>query len=170
MGQWRSWALAFVLLAGVSLSARAQNSIQSINSSQQAGTEVVRIELAEPLAAVPAGFTVQSPPRIAIDLPNVSNAIGRSSVEVNQGNLRSVSVAEAGERTRLVLNLKQAAGYRAELQGKVLVLVLEGSGVPVAQKEPDQPVRFAESLYRDQLPLKEIDYRRGPDGAGRVVV
>ena len=55
-----------------------QNAIQSINSSQQAGSEVVRIELSEPLAAVPAGFTVQAPPRIAIDLPGVANALGKS--------------------------------------------------------------------------------------------
>ena len=82
MGQWRSWALAFAFMAGLPLCANAQNSIQSINSSQQGASEVVRIELAEPLAAVPAGFTVQTPPRIAIDLPGVSNAIGRSSVDV----------------------------------------------------------------------------------------
>ena len=46
-------------------------------------------------------------------------------VEINQGNLRSVSVAQSGERTRLVLNLKQPAGYRAQLDGKVLVVTLE---------------------------------------------
>ena len=54
----------------------AQNTIQSITSTQQAGSEVVRIELAEPLAAVPTGFTVQAPPRVAIDLPGVGNALG----------------------------------------------------------------------------------------------
>ena len=52
--------------------------IQSITSSQQAGTEVVRIELSEPLTAVPAGFTVQAPPRVAIDLPGVSNGAGQA--------------------------------------------------------------------------------------------
>ena len=84
---------------------------------------MIRIELSEPLAAVPAGFTVQAPPRIAIDLPGVTNALGKSSVEINQGNLRSVSVAQAGERTRLVLNLKAPAGYRAQIDGKVLIVV-----------------------------------------------
>ena len=69
MSYWRSCALAVVLMGVASISARAQNSIQSINSSSQAGSEVVRIELAEPLSAVPAGFTIRTPPRIAIDLP-----------------------------------------------------------------------------------------------------
>jgi type IV pilus assembly protein PilQ len=150
----------------------AQNTIQAITSSQQAGTEVIRIELSEPLSAVPNGFTVQAPPRVAIDLPGIGNGLGRSTVDINQGNLRSVNVAQAGDRTRLVFNLKQAANYKAELQGKVLVVVLEGSG-SVAQggtSPTGEPVHFAASQNREQLPLKDIDFRRGPDGAGRVVV
>ena len=171
MSKWRSRALAFALLVGLPLVATAQNAIQSINSSQQAGSEVVRIELSEPLAAVPTGFTIQTPPRIAIDLPGVANAMGKSSVEINAGNLRSVNVAQAGDRTRLVLNLKQPANYRAQLQGKVLLLVLEGTApVASAGNAPSESVHFAESLNRNPLALKDIDFRRGTDGAGRVVV
>jgi type IV pilus assembly protein PilQ len=171
MSMWRVRALALVLGIGAPLAGWAQNAIQSINSTQQGTAEVVRIELSEPLAAVPAGFTIQTPPRIAIDLPGVTNALGRSSVEVNQGNLRSVNVAQAGERTRLVLNLKQASNYKAQVQGKTLLLVLEPTGgAAVAQAASAEPVRFAESLNKDQLALKDIDFRRGNDGAGRVVV
>ena len=146
----------------------AQNAIQSITSSQQAGTEVVRIELLQPLTAVPAGFSVQSPPRIAIDLPGVSNAMGRNVVEVNQGNLRSVAVAQAGDRTRLVLSLKQASGYRAQIQGKTLLLVLDGAAPAVARTE--QPVQFAPAQNTDTQALRDVDFRRGADGSGRVVV
>jgi type IV pilus assembly protein PilQ len=171
MSKWRSRAIAMALWIGAPVAALAQNAIQSINSTQQAGSEVVRIELSEALSAVPAGFTIQTPPRIAIDLPGVGNALGRSTVEINQGNLRSVSVAQAGERTRLVLNLKQAANYRAEIQGKALVVVLDSAAPPVAaSSQNNEPVRFAESLNRSQLALKDIDFRRGNDGAGRVVV
>ena len=113
MAVWRSRLYAFLVLAGAALPAWSQGAIQAITSSQQAGAEVIRVELSEPLAAVPAGFTVQAPPRIAIDLPGVTSALGKPMVEINQGNLRSVSVAQSGERTRLVLNLKQPAGYRA---------------------------------------------------------
>ncbi len=172
--KWRSRALALALFVGACAPAMAQNAIQSINTTQQAGSEVVRIELSEPLSAVPAGFTIQTPPRIAIDLPGVSNGLGKPSVEVNQGNLRSVNVAQAGERTRLVLNLKKAASYRAELQGKVLLLILDGTAAPAATTTAaaasPEPVRFAESLNRNPLALKDIDFRRGSDGAGRVIV
>ncbi len=171
MGKWRERGLAIALFFGVSLSAWAQNAIQSINSTQQSGAEIVRIELSQPLPAVPTGFSIQAPPRIALDLPGVTNALGRSSVEINQGNLRSVSVAQAGDRTRLVLNLKQPANYRAELQGKVLLVVMEGTGPATATAAPSSDtVRFAENLNRDQLPIRDIDFRRGQDGAGRVVV
>ena len=149
----------------------AQNAIQSITSSQQSGTEVVRIEMAQPLTAVPTGFSVQAPPRIAIDLPGVSNAMGRSSVEINQGNLRSVAVAQAGDRTRLVLNLKQASGYRAQIQGKTLLLVLDGATPAVASAAPaDQAAQFAPAQNTDTQSLRDVDFRRGTDGAGRVIV
>lgn len=175
ISKWRSRALAFAVFLGASASAMAQNAIQSIDSTQQAGSEVVRIELAEPLAAVPAGFTIQTPPRIAIDLPGVSNALGKSNIEMNQGNLRSVNVAQSGERTRLVLNLKKASNYRAELQGKVLLVVLDSAAPPAANPSAataaaQPPVHFAESLNRNPVALKDIDFRRGADGAGRVIV
>jgi type IV pilus assembly protein PilQ len=169
MLKWRAVLMALVVLAAGGLgstSARAQNTIQSVTSTQQGGTEVLRIELSEALAAVPAGFSTQAPPRIAIDLPGVGNAMGRNVVEINQGNLRSVSVAQAGERTRLVLNLKQASGYRAQLQGKALILVLDaigpGSSGDVAQ--------FAPAQNTEPQGLRDIDFRRGSDGAGRIVV
>ncbi len=178
ISKWRCGALTLALTIGTCVSALAQNTIQSINGGQQGGSEVIRVELSEPLAAIPAGFVIQTPPRVAIDLPGVINGLGKASVEINQGNLRSVNVAQSGERTRLVLNLKKAANYRAEIQGKVLLVVLDGiapSDVasPVAAAgaaSAPAPVNFAPSLNRNTLALKDIDFRRGADGAGRIVV
>ncbi len=175
MAKWRAalMALAVFMLPAVPSLAQAQNAIQSINSSQQAGAEVVRVELSQPLANVPNGFTVQSPPRVAIDLPGVSNALGKSSVDINQGNVRSVNIAQSGERTRLVLNLKRAANYKAEIQGKVLLLVLESptaTEATAAGAANGEPLHFAQSLNEAPAALRDIDFRRGPDGSGRVVV
>jgi type IV pilus assembly protein PilQ len=170
MPTWRNRLAALVLACAAPMAAWAQNAIQSITSTQQGGADVVRIELSEPLAAVPNGFSVQTPPRVAIDLPPLANALGRTTVEINQGNLRSVAVAQSGERTRLVLNLRQAASYRAELQGKALVLVLESAPSAPVAAAAGQPVQFAAPQNNEPLPLRDIDFRRGPDGAGRVVV
>ena len=75
MLKWRVRAAAFVVALAAPLVGWAQNTIQAITSSQQAGSEVVRIELAEPLGAVPNGFTVQAPPRVALDLPGIGVCI-----------------------------------------------------------------------------------------------
>ena len=75
--KWRARAVALALTFGACASALAQNAIQSIDSSQQAGSDVIRIELSEPLAVVPSGFAIQTPPRVAIDLPGVGNALGK---------------------------------------------------------------------------------------------
>ncbi len=165
---WRAAAAGIMTLMASSL-AWAQNTIQSVSTSQQAGSEVIRIELAQPLAAVPAGFTVQAPPRVAIDLPGVTNGTGRPTIDVNQGNLRSVSLAQAGDRTRVVLNLKQAASYTAQLQGNALLVVLDPAQA-AAPTSPRATAQFSDSLNTTQLPLNNVDFRRGQDGAGRVIV
>ncbi|MDB5869632.1 MAG: type pilus secretin PilQ [Polaromonas sp.] len=157
-----------VVLSAMPLLAKADNSIKGVSGSMQGGSEVIRIELAEPLTEVPTGFSIQAPARIALDFQGVSSSAGRSAIEVNLGNMRSANVIQAGERTRVVLNLKSPATYKAEIQGKSLLIILdrqvaEASPVAVA------PV-FAESRNRDMFPLKDIDFRRGPDNSGRIVV
>ncbi|WP_293660856.1 type IV pilus secretin family protein [Rhodoferax sp. OV413] len=144
----------------------AQSAIQSVTGSVQGGSEVVRIDLSEALPALPTGFAIQSPARIALDFPGVSNSMGRSTVEINQGNLKSVSVVQAGDRTRVVLNLKQPTAYKAEIQGKSLLVSLEAT--EPANAKPGNA--FAEATSRVAAPLKEVDFRRGADGTGRVVV
>ncbi|GAP34805.1 type IV pilus secretin PilQ [Piscinibacter sakaiensis] len=193
--RWLSRALVWGGLVCAAIPAWAQNAIQSVTGSQQGSTDVVRIELAQPLPAVPRGFSIQSPPRVAIDLPGVTNAMGKSLVEVNQGNLRSINVAQGDERTRLVLNLRQAATYRAEVQGRTLLVMVDTgpavaappaamaaapAAAPMAPAAPAttsavrpagaSATQFAESLNATAQALQNIDFRRGNDGAGRVVV
>ena len=175
----RSWTAgaALVLALGLAfpMASWAEPKIISVTGLQQGGTDVVRVELSEPLASVPAGFVVQTPPRVAIDLPGVTNSSGKTSIEVNQGNVRSVSVASSGDRTRLVLNLKVPSSYRAEIQGKSLLILLDSGAAPVAAAaatttSTTTETHFANSQNSDVLDLRDIDFRRGADGAGRIVV
>jgi type IV pilus assembly protein PilQ len=166
-GMWQRLAVVFSLLL-VTFAAQAQNSIEAVSGSIQGGTEVVRIELSQALTALPAGFLIQAPARIALDFPGVANAMGRSTVEVNQGNLKSISVLQAGDRSRVVLNLKQSTAYKTQMQGKTLLVTLETVAV-AAPAASAMPV-FAENRNRDTLPLKDLDFRRGVEGSGRVIV
>ena len=164
-----AYSCLFALLAmPTASSAQAANTIQAVTASVQGGSEVIRIDLTEPLAAVPTGFSIQSPARIALDFPGVSNAMGRSAVDVNVGNLRSANVVQAGERTRVVLNLRASTAYKAEIQGKSLLITLDPVGV-VAPSAVAAPA-FAENRNREVLPLKDLDFRRGVENSGRIVV
>ena len=101
--------------------AHAQVAIEAVTGSLQSGVEVVRIDLSEALTAVPVGFGIQSPARIALDFPNVVSAIGRSNIDVDQDNLKSIRVVQAGNRTRVVLNLKQYTTYTTQLKNLSLI-------------------------------------------------
>ncbi|MGJ7612313.1 MULTISPECIES: type IV pilus secretin PilQ [unclassified Variovorax] len=168
MARWLRAAGLGLLAFGALAVAHAQNAIEAVTSSTQSGAEVIRIDLAQPLTAAPAGFAVQTPARIALDFPGVTNAIGRSAIEVNQGNLRSVNVVQAGDRSRVVLNLKQATAYKTEIQGKSLLVILEpAAGTALAVSNA---TTFAENRNRDTLPLRDVDFRLGKDNTGRVIV
>lgn len=156
-------------IAFFSLSAVAQGNISAVAASIQSGVEVLRIDFDEPLAVAPTGFSTQSPARIALDFKGVGNSTGKSVYEINLGNLKSANLVQAGERSRIVLNLKSATSYRTEIQGRTLTLSLDpvmGGASGVAPSV----VHFSDGQNSDVLPLKDIDFRRGADGSGRVVV
>ncbi len=175
--RWQALACAIGLAALLPVQAWAQNMIRSISGTQQSGADIVRIELAQPLKEVPRGFAVQVPPRIALDLPGVSNGMGRNAVEINSGNMRSANVAQAGDRSRVVLNLRQASTYRAQLQDNALLIFLDpaqqaAAAGPAATgaAATTEAVHFAPSQNAAAQALQDIDFRRGADGAGRVIV
>lgn len=163
-------ATGFSIAILVPISGYTQTLIQSVAGSMQNGVDVVGIDFSEPLAALPTGFSIQSPPRIALDFPSASNASGKTVFDVNQGNVKTVNVVQAGDRSRVVLNLKQATSYQAEIQGKSLLISLgvASSSTPAVQSV--QPSVFADSASLDAQTLKDVDFRRGADGSGRVVV
>ncbi len=144
------------------------NSIESITvAGQQSGNIVIRISLKQPLANPPAGFTINNPPRIAFDFPGTSNALGKTTQEVDQGDLRNMNIVQAGDRTRLVMNLARPLGYDTKVEGRNVIITLQGAPTlasPVVS-------HFAEAKPRDSRhSLRDISFRRGPNGEGRIVI
>ncbi|MET3493237.1 type IV pilus assembly protein PilQ [Variovorax boronicumulans] len=160
--------MSLLWLLSTAAKAQAQNAIEAVTSTSRSDVELVRIDFTQPLTALPTGFVVQEPARIALDFPGVTNAVGRAAIAFNLGNLRAANVVQAGERSRVVLSLKQATTYQAEIQGRSLLVTLQpGAGQPL---KTSSNAEFAEGRERGTTPLKDIDFRRGGDGAGRVVI
>jgi type IV pilus assembly protein PilQ len=171
-------AFVLALAAPAAWAQAAKNAVESIDfSSVQGGKIIVRIGMKEPLAATPQGFAVTNPPRIAIDLPETVNALNRNQVEAGEGDLRSVSVVQTANRTRLVMNLTRNLTYTQQLDGKNLVVTIDGSQAPSsAGAVPTAPggtsTVFAEAATPGTVRynLRDVDFRRGNAGEGRVVV
>lgn len=142
--------------------------ISSVSASVQAGVETLRVDFSEPIFSPPTGFVTQSPARIALDFQGVENSSGKSAYDINLSNLKSVNIVQAGDRSRIVLNLKAPTSYKVDLQGSSLFLMLESASGAGGPSNPT--TAFSESLNNDVLPLKDVDFRRGSDGAGRVIV
>ena len=165
-----SSSLAFASASLAQTPPAAQNSIEAINVAQQGADILVKLEMKEPMTAPPSGFSVTNPPRIAFDLPSTANALGRNSQNVNEGDLRSLNVVQAGDRTRVVLNLVRSMNYSTRVEGKSLLVTL----APIAKlTESGAPsgTRFAEeSLVGSKHAIRDITFRRGKDGEARVLV
>jgi type IV pilus assembly protein PilQ len=144
------------------------NSIEAFNVSQQSGKVIIKLTLKEALKAQPGSFTVANPARIAFDLPNTVNNLGRNSQNIGEGDLVSMNMVQAGERTRMVLNLRRTVAYDTQIDGNNLVVVL--SAAPVASGGGAAVTHFVEARQLDTHTVRDIDFRRGKAGEGRIVI
>ena len=160
-------ALAAWLFAAAALA--QQNTIDAFNVAVQGGRVIVRITTKEPLAAPPASFTVSTPARIAFDFPKTGNGLGRASQEINEGELRGMNLVQVGDRTRMVLNLRNMVTYETQVEGNNVNIVLTPMPVTAARPTP-RAERFAEGTADVKHAIRDVDFRRGRGGEGRVVI
>lgn len=145
-----------------------------------------RIELKlafDEAVAAPRGYTIDQPARIALDLPGVSNKLGSRNRELGVGNARSVTVVEAKDRTRLIINLNTLVPYNTRVEGRNLFVVVgAGTAAPIAAASAPPapaaraaaPVKPASQAPKPYLPagraIRNIDFQRGAQGEGNVVI
>jgi type IV pilus assembly protein PilQ len=150
-----------------------QNSIQKIDFATLPGDKLnVKITLSQPLKNPPAGFSLTDPARIALDFPDTANGLQKNTLTVSQGVLRSVSMAQAKGRTRMVLNLTRPTSYSSSMDGNEVNIELQASATTGTNGAANATVtRFAESTLGEQRhALTNVDFMRGRNGEGRVVV
>lgn len=153
----------------------------SLNSLDVAALPGDRVELKltfdEPIPA-PRGYTIEQPARIALDLPGVSNNLGSKNREIGTGNARSLTVVEAKDRTRLIVNLTNLAPYTTRVDGNALfVIVGDGplssaasvSSASVASPAPVASAPTARAVAGVRS-VSDIDFQRGEQGEGNIVI
>ena len=165
---------ALTVCLALSPSVRAEalpsNAIEAVSVAQQGNEVAMRIDMKEPLASPPPGFSVANPAKIALDFQSTANALGKNSQVFNQGDLRSMNVVQVGDRTRVVLNLVKSLNFKTRLEGKSLYVTLSPIE-RVSDSTATRSTRFAEeSLVGARHTVNDVMFRRGKDGEGRIVV
>ncbi len=147
------------------------NAIEAVSSSQRGNITYLRVTLRDRLLMEPGSFSVANPPRVAIDFPNTEVRTPQNSIELNQGDVRSVSLVQAGNRSRVVLNLKRPLTYATSQEGKDLVITLTPPAVSATDSAPTTAYTFTKPEDKvGSQSVRDIDFRRGKDGEGRLVV
>ncbi|WP_415755945.1 type IV pilus secretin PilQ [Pseudomonas leptonychotis] len=167
--------LKISLLAVIFPSCLFAADLQSLDVAALPGDRVeLKLTFDEPILA-PRGYTIEQPARIALDLPGVTNKLGAKNKELGVGNARSVTVVEAKDRTRLIINLTNLAPYSTRTEGRVLYVVVgEGakdSGLVAQSSSVVVPaVAQAKNYALQGQAIKNIDFQRGEQGEGNVVI
>ena len=153
--------------------AQSSNRLEDVRANVLPGNKVELTLRLSDTAPQPLAFTVDNPARIALDLPDTSVAMNSRRIDVKQGALDTVNVAEANGRTRVVLNVDSLVPYDTRLDGNNIIVTLASNGR--ATSSPGTTIAAANSPARTApvtgtRTVNNIDFRRGSDGSGRVIV
>ncbi|MFT5642793.1 MAG: type IV pilus assembly protein PilQ [Janthinobacterium sp.] len=161
--------LALSLLAVTGQAQVQKNAIKAVTALQQGSSVIVTITLEQAMAKAPVGFSIVSPARIVLDFGATENATGKNFFDLHMGHLRSMNLVQAGTRSRLVLNLNRPLSYATVLDGNAIIVTVEGTS-GVARTADVAAVRQASPAAGALKMLRDIDFRRGANGEGRIVI
>ncbi len=171
------WFLYLLLTLWIlPVTAFADNQLKSIDFSALPGDQLqLRLSLSEKIV-LPASFTTESPARIALDFAEVSSALDYKTLPIGVGAVQSVTALEAGNRTRVVINLISTVAFTLKVDGLDVVLTLDAGNRGLVEspekgtEEPQVATAVAAKAAGQADSIEEIDFRRGTDGEGRVLV
>ena len=180
-----SLAAVLALLSPLALAA----DLQKLDVASLPGERVeLKLTFDEPVTAAPKGYTIDQPARIAIDLPGVKNRLGERNRELGLGNTRSVTVVEANDRTRLIINLTDLAPYATRAEGNHLYILVGAGEAPgytaaaptATGSQPqasrsdwrgaDEPAVSSPAAVAGARAIRSLDFQRGEQGEGNVII
>jgi type IV pilus assembly protein PilQ len=166
-------AMALLAWGAISVTARAADplKLESIDVQTLPGQQVqLKLHMSGP-APEPLPFTIDKPARIAFDLPNTTLALASRRIDVRSGGVDTVLAAEANGRTRLVVNVASLLPYTTKVDGSTITVTLgEQPGGGAAKQAAVARAGSGQGAAAVERAIRTIDFRRGADGTGRVIV
>ncbi len=182
-----------VMISHVKFVLANELAIQSLDFTVVSGNKIqVQMEM-NGMAVNPKVFQTDNPSRIALDFYGVKNNLGKKSFTVNKGAIGKIYVAEAVGRTRIIVNLVEHVPYETKISGNKVLLTLKNSNISLQTQSqpqsqtikvesiPKTTIRTENSVAEDRnvsvvsrlIPkqiIKDIDFRRGSNGEGLLIV
>ena len=168
-------ATALIAFAAISVRVHAAglNKLEAIDVQTLSGQQVqLTLRMSGP-APQPLAFTIDKPARIALDLPDTTIAMASRRIDVRSGGVDTVLAAEANGRTRIVVDLDSLIPYATKVEGNTILVTLgtaAARAAAVAATAQNGSGAGASSAQSVERAIRAIDFRRGPDGAGRIIV
>jgi type IV pilus assembly protein PilQ len=172
-------AIVLASLAGFGAQAafaQTTNRLESVQANVVSGNKVELTLRLSDAAPTPLTFTVDNPARIALDLPDTTVAMASRRIDIKQGALDTVNVAEANGRTRVVLNVDTLVPYETRVQGNSIIVTLGDAGSRAASAGAAPSTAMAAATSKPAAApagarsVNNVDFRRGADGSGRIIV
>jgi type IV pilus assembly protein PilQ len=165
-------AMALLALGAISFTVQAADplKLESIDVQTLSGQQVqLKLHMNGP-APEPLPFTIDKPARIAFDLPNTTLGLASRRIDVHSGGVDSVLAAEANGRTRLVVNVQTLLPYTTKVDGDTITVTLGGQPGDAAKQSVVARAGAGQGATAVERAIRTIDFRRGADGTGRVIV
>jgi len=150
--------------------AEQKNVIEDIAYAKLPGD---RIQITMKMAKAPAepnAFTITNPARISLDFAKTRVGMEKKSLAIKQGAVTSVTAVEAEDRTRVVLSLIKPVAYSTNIDGNNFVVTVEAPVSAIAGAVEPKTTHFASSRKAGKYSIKAVDFRRGPQGDGKVII
>ena len=170
----RKSKLAFVLSALLVTPVFADPIIEDITFSSRPGSKFeVRLDFNEPPPADLDAYTIEEPARIAIDFPGTKSGLDQKRYALPYGNATGVLVLQAGDRTRMVINLVKLVPYETVINGNQLILQVgqDSSGEYTERTTADKVLKTqVTQVTKARSQIEDLQFRRSPEGEGRLVL
>ena len=164
-------AIALIALGAISFTARAADPLKLESMDVQTSGQQVQIKLhMSGPAPEPLPFTIDKPARIAFDLPNTTLALTSRRLDVRSGGVDTVLAAEANGRTRVVVNVESLLPYSTKVDGNTIIVTLGSQPGEAAKQATVARAGSGQAAPAGERAIRTIDFRRGADGTGRVIV
>jgi type IV pilus assembly protein PilQ len=166
----RGFLASLALLAALpSFAANMLNTVSVAEGPNE--SQVIKILMQDAVEAMPVSFTTSNPHRLVLDFANTGNSAGRVVETLNSTTIKNYQIVPVGDRTRVVFNLNVPASHELRKDKNLVLVVLHGATVQAGTTAPvSAPARFAEVGKQREYGIRDVDFRRGKNGEGRISI